>query len=125
MYPLTEGTYLGDWLKWETDNLHSRDVIKVVSGSDLSTGTVLGKITATGDYGALDLDATDGSQHVAGILINAAHTESAGDALAVALVRDANICASALVWPVGATAEDKAAALTALEALGIVAREEA
>ena len=88
------------------------------------TGTVLGHITALGVHAALDPDATDGSQHAVGILIGAAEAESAGDSLGVAIVRDANINPGALVWPDGFTAEDKAAALAALAAQGIVAREE-
>ena len=97
MGPLTEGIYLGDWLKWETDNLHSRDEVVVVAGSVLKTGTVLGHIAALGVHAALDPDATDGSQHAVGILIGAEEAESAGDSLGVAIVRDANINPGALV----------------------------
>ena len=36
-----EQNYLGDWLKFEEDNLFSRDEVTVVSGQNLGTGTVI------------------------------------------------------------------------------------
>ncbi len=42
MAKLTEGKYPGDWLKWEQDNLYSREEITVKSGLKLESGTVLG-----------------------------------------------------------------------------------
>jgi len=44
----TEQNYLGDWLKFEEDNLFSREEVTVVSGQNLGTGTVIGIITASG-----------------------------------------------------------------------------
>ncbi len=45
----TEGTYLGDWLKWEQENRYSRDRVTVLAGSGaervLTSGMVLGRIT--------------------------------------------------------------------------------
>jgi hypothetical protein len=56
MAVLSEGKYLGDWLKWETDNHYSREGITVLasSGSDrvLTTGMVLGRVTKVAATGA-------------------------------------------------------------------------
>ncbi len=45
----TERNYLGDWLKFETDNHYSRDIVTVLAGSgadrELLTGMVIGRIT--------------------------------------------------------------------------------
>jgi hypothetical protein len=45
----TERKYLGDWLKFETDNQYSRDLVTILAGSgadrELLTGMVLGRIT--------------------------------------------------------------------------------
>ncbi|MBI4902412.1 MAG: head decoration protein [Acidobacteria bacterium] len=49
MSVLTQGKYLGDWLKWEPDSQYSRDVVTVLAGSGadriLTTGMVLARIT--------------------------------------------------------------------------------
>lgn len=124
MSTLTEGSYLSDWLREERENSFSRDAIVLLAGSgEMVTGTVLGKITASGKFVPLDLDASDGSQAAAGILVSGVTAESGVDADGAAIVRDAGINTDGLTWPTGATAEEKAAALVSLLALGIVARE--
>ncbi len=125
MDPIIEPLRLGDWLKWEEDNLHSRDAIVVLAGSVLTTGMVLGKITTGGKYVQLDPAASDGSQDAAGILVGDVTAPSGADAPGVAIVREANVNSGALVWPAGITAPQKAAALAELNALHITAREEA
>lgn len=40
----TQPNTLGDWLKWEQNNLYSRREITVLSGQNLKSGTVLGKV---------------------------------------------------------------------------------
>jgi hypothetical protein len=46
---LTEGQRVGDWLKWEQNNLYSREEITILAGSGsarvLTSGMVLGKAT--------------------------------------------------------------------------------
>jgi hypothetical protein len=124
MSVLTEQAYPGDWLKGEEDSLYSREQVTILAGEgELKTGTVLGKITASGKYTQLDLDASDGSQNAAGILLLDATAESGADKQAVAIVRHAIVNEDQLTWPVGATSPEKATALAALKALGIVARE--
>ena len=56
MSVLTQGKYLGDWLKWEPESQYSRDVVTVLAGSGadrvLTTGMVLGRITKGAATGA-------------------------------------------------------------------------
>ncbi len=47
----SEPNYAGDWLKYEEDNLYSREEITVLSGQNLTSGAVVGKVavgTVTG-----------------------------------------------------------------------------
>jgi len=70
---------------------------------------------------AIDFAAVDGSQNACGFVI-AAYDASGGDVEGVAIVRDAIIDPDNLVWPDGATADQKAAALAELKAAGIITR---
>ena len=224
MAVLTQGNTLQDILKWEQSNMHSREVVTVLSGQDLALGAVLGKITkstpssgtpaagntgggtvtsvtagpkaklgaytitskvvasaspvvaavfavrgpdgealpdaaigayaneqinftitegspviALGDHWtitvaagsgsvrAINFDGVDGSQDAYGIL-TAAVDASLGAVDGVAIVRDADIVSTDLVWPVTSpvvSAEQKTAALAQLAAKGIVERTEA
>lgn len=72
----------------------------------------------------IDFSAVDGSQDAYGFVI-ADYDASAADVEGVAIVRDAAMIAANLVWPAGATADQKAAALAQLKALGIVERTDA
>jgi hypothetical protein len=119
---LDETNRLGDWLKWEEDNLYSRDQVTVASGQNLATGTVVGVLTASGKVTQLAPAAEDGSQNAAGVLLHSVDA-TAADAPGVILAREA-ICADrGLLWPAGITAPQKAAALSQLENLGILVRE--
>jgi len=70
---------------------------------------------------AIDFAAVDGSQQAYGIAAGDYDATSA-DVKGVAIVRDAVFIESALVWPTGATAGQKARALAELKAAGIVTR---
>lgn len=74
-------------------------------------------ITISGDkkVTALDLTAVDGTQNAAGILVYAAVAPDGTDKKAAAIVRDAKLSRSGLVWPDGITADQKAAAISELE----------
>ena len=85
----------------------------------------LGVAPGSGKVLALDFAALDGSQDAAGVLLAKVTAPDGQDALGVALVRDAVIAASKLVWPAGATTQQKTAALAQLKAMGIITREEA
>ena len=93
----------------------------MLSGQNLQAGAVLGKVTASGKYKALDPAAADGSQSAAGILYDAVDA-SAADAEGVAVVRLAEVNSAELVWPAGITGGQKTTALGQLAALNIIAR---
>lgn len=221
MGSLAEGNRLNDILKWEAENLYSREMIIVLSGQNLSLGAVIGKATKSvpttgtletgsngectgvsggaktqfGTYKAtcitanavdadgvwrieapdgtvlgdltvtmgtsgtgsftdpqinltisyatgynsvddcftieveagsgkvveVDFDAVDGSQNAYGFVI-AAYDASSADVDGVAIVRNAIINSDNLVWPDGATEDQKDAALAELKAAGIITR---
>jgi hypothetical protein len=68
MPELQEGRYAGEFIVSEGNGRISRETITVLSGETLKAGAVLGKVTASGKYKALDPAAVDGSEAAAGIL---------------------------------------------------------
>jgi hypothetical protein len=118
----SEANYLGDWLKFEAENLFSRDEMVVASGQNLTTGTVVGIVTATGKVKQLAPAAADGSEKAAGVLafnVDATGADKAG----VIIARHAICADSKLVWPAGITAPQKSTAIGQLKALGVLVRE--
>jgi hypothetical protein len=118
---LNEGRYAGEFLVSEGNGRISRETITILSGQNLSTAAVLGKVTASGKYKVLDPAAVDGSEVAAGILYDAIDA-SAADAEGVAIVRLAEVNAAELVWPAGITGPEQTTALGELAALDIIAR---
>lgn len=116
--PLTVAVaYTGDHL-----NMTLADGATDFIVGDVFTITVA---AGSGKMVALGLTAVDGSQNAAGIMAQAVTALDGLDNYGVALVRDAVVMASALVWPDGATDDQKTAALAQLAAAGIITREEA
>ena len=120
MPELTEGRHAGEFVVAEGNGSISRETITVLSGETLEAGTVLGKVTASGKYKALDPAAVDGSEAAAGVLYGGVDA-SVADAEGVAIVRLAEVHAGELVWPDGITAGEKITALSELAALTIIA----
>lgn len=120
---ITETNNLGDLLKYEAPNLYSRDQITVGAGQNLSLGTVLGIVTATGKATALDPVATDGSEVAAGVLGIAVDATLIDRDDGLSIARHAIVSDVALVWPAGITLEQKAAAQSELKSLGILIRK--
>jgi hypothetical protein len=108
-------------IKFEEEAGYSRKDITVISGQNLARNTVLGRITASGKYTAWTTGAADGSQNAAGILLDPVNA-SAGDQPGVAIVRNALFSRSNLVFSGSPTDPQKATAIAALEALGVVPR---
>ncbi len=120
----TERNYQGDWLKDDLDKEmmgYTREQVTIVSGQNLKTGTVLGKITASGKYSAYDGDAADGTQTVAGILIGDVDATLADTPGAILARGPAEIDGNRIVW-VSQDAGDIADGLAALAALNIINR---
>lgn len=118
-----EGQYPSDWLKWEQDNFYSRESITILAGSGaeraLTSGMVLGMVTASAKYVQVDPDASDGSETVRGVLLLDVTAEDGVDATGVIICRDAIVSDNGLTWTSGYNTTTGAAAL---EALGIQVR---
>lgn len=115
-----EPNTLGDGIKWEEDKSYSRKKITVLSGENVALLEVVGKVTASGKYAALDQDAADGREVAAGIMVGAVDASSA-DVAGVIILREAMVAMDNLVWPDDIDAGEKTTAIGELEALGIVA----
>lgn len=117
----TEKNHLGDLLLHEVHPRWTRQKSTLAAlSADAPLGSVLGKVTASGKYVPLAPAANDGSQNAAAVLAEDL-AESVADQEGITIRRGAVLNAAALVWPAGATTNQKAAALAQLEALGIVA----
>ena len=122
MEPLIEKRGAGFHMVSEGNGHISREEILVESGAGkLAVGTVLGKVTATGEYKQVDLDGEDGEEVAAGVLFGAVDaTEEA--VRAAAHVRQCEVLGAELVYPTGATEGDIETINGQLLALGIVVR---
>lgn len=91
--------------------------------ADFIAGDIFRITVAAGnlEYGSLDLSATNGLEHAGAILYRAVDTTGAS-VKEVAVVRDAEVNGSVLVWPDGITENQKSAAIAELEQKGIVVR---
>ncbi len=119
----TTPKFAHDWLVHELDPDLFRRGGTIASGAGaVTTGTVLGKITASGKYVPIDFAAGDGSENAAAILINYADATSADVETAI-LIGNAQIVPNQLTWPAGATQVQKDAALAQLAALDIISHQ--
>lgn len=116
------------YLVSEANGTRSREVVTIAQGQSLLPGAVLGKVTTTGKYVAVDPangsgegGTPDGSQTAVAVLFAAVDT-TAAEKPGVITARDAEVAAHALAWPAGTTEPQKTAALAQLAAVGIVAR---
>ncbi|MBF0309818.1 MAG: head decoration protein [Magnetococcales bacterium] len=122
MAVISEGSNLGDLLKYEAPSFYSRDTVTVASGQNLVLGAVVGIKTADGKVHTLDPAATDGTETAAGVLLQAVNATSA-DVDAVMVTRHALVADVALVWPAGITTNQKSAAIAHLKGIGILIRK--
>lgn len=124
-YPVFhEELNLGDLVKYEGDNLYSRDLVIVAPGQNLVLGQVVGELTASGQIVALQPAASDGSQITIGICIRPITTGENPNPDGLILARHAAVADGALVWPPDITPEQQAAAVQQLRALGVLIRQE-
>lgn len=117
---LVEKAHRGCFIVSEANGSRSREEINLIKGQNLQVGTILGKITESGEYTQYNSTATNGSQTVAGILydnINA--TEE--DRKAVVIIRDAEIAKDKLIYPDDSD-DTKNKANEELKALGLIIR---
>ena len=121
---LNSPVYVADWLKYESPNYHSRDTATIAAGNGvLVSGTVLGKLSASGKYVPSAASAADGSQTAVACLITPVDTTSA-DQKAVILTRHADVSHAGITYgPTINDATKRAAVQSQLAAVGIVTRE--
>src|ERR1041385_3194560 len=84
MSVLSDPKYIGDWLKYEEENLYCRDVVTVLVPSSLPSGAVLGVESVFSKYAAYD---NSNPAAAAAILIRPL---TAFDAFAVTSITDAS-----------------------------------
>lgn len=112
---INQGKQTGEFVLSEGNGSYSRDQIVIdASAAAMVTGTVLGKITASGKYKAYTPGASDGTQNAAAILYTPVPDKTT-DQMAVAIMRLAEVQAAEL------TGLDTAARAQ-LATLGIIVR---
>lgn len=119
---LTEANRTGAHLLSESPGAISRDTVTILSGQDLAAGAVLGKVTASGKYRAVQPGGGDGSETAVAVLYAATDASAADVAGAVIHNFACEVISSALAWPAGITAGQKTTALAELKTLYIKAR---
>jgi hypothetical protein len=116
---LTQGIQTGEFLLSEATGERSREQVTVtVAGAvALPSGTVLGKITATGKYIKYLDGASDGSQTAAAVLLNACPGVN-GDYKCAVFVRDCEVVGAMLNGGANVDAPGK----VDLTAIGVIVR---
>ncbi len=121
MDPITESPRAAQFILSLPSGNRAIDNITLAEGQNLSAGTVLGKISASGKYAIYDNGASDGTQAAAAVLF--ADTDASdADTVCAAVVRDAEVIQDELQWESGTSDNDKTAAYADLKAVGIVPR---
>ena len=123
MTAITNDLTLGDLLKYEEENLYSRDQVTVLSGQNLKLGAVIGRVSATQKVKALDPSATDGSEVAAGVVLQSIDASAAEKTNGLIVSRQAIVADHALIWASAITTEEKTAAIAQLEAIGVLVRQ--
>jgi hypothetical protein len=104
----------------EGDGTISRESV-VIGAGKLVAGTVLGKVTASGQYVAHNPAATTGEQVAVAVLGYDTDATNAPQK-AVAIVREAEVNALKLTFAASITADQKTAAITSLASNFIIVR---
>ena len=121
---LTEPPSMGDVLKYEVNPNYTREVVTLLAGMPYPVGSVLGKITASGNYTLSPATGADGSQTAVAVLLYPVNATLA-DAVGIVVTRGpAIVSRAALAYE--ATVNDAAkiaAKITQLATVGIIARD--
>ena len=100
MPTLTQAPSQGDVVKFQIDPNYTNEAITLLLGTNYKSGSVLGKITATGKYKLAVVGAVDGSAVAVAVLLNPVDA-TAADATGVILARGpAVVSKAALVFDV-------------------------
>ena len=123
MTVLVETRHPGEFILSEANGQRSRETITIAGGAGvIASGTVLGRVTASGKYVASAVGTSDGSQLPAAIAIYGADASSA-DATVSAIVRDAEVNGKCLTYHADRDQPaEKTAANVSLANLGVIVR---
>ncbi|MEL8055704.1 MAG: head decoration protein [Pseudomonadota bacterium] len=123
---LTEGPRKAEFMISEAEDYRSRDEITVTvpANTTYEAGTVIGQITASGNFVRHAAGASDGSQNEAGVLFQnlVNTTASPVDMVGTNIARQAQVKKADLIYEVGADTAQEETTDAALLALGIVVR---
>ncbi len=152
MSTIEEGKNIGEFLRYELDKNYCREVVTIVSGQNLKSGTVVG--LSSGKYTSALSAATTGTVTVTGGTVTSETADevttttitdgaivissdelaasailledcdaSSGDKKAVVLKRSALVARAGLIFPISATSTEKAKYEEDLSRAGIIVRE--
>ena len=119
---LHEQDYIGDILHWEEQKFFSREEIEMPEGTTLKIGSVLGRVTKTGQYAPINPKANDGTEVAVAVSISKVDYSSV-DSKAIAIVRHAVVKLKGAIWPEKTTLDQIDTAKVQLEKRGILMRE--
>lgn len=113
--------------EYATEHGYCREkyTVNLAADTDLVIGDLLGKVTASGKYVLVDPTAVDGSEVVAGVVLENKSVLATTDTEVVTMVRgNAIIADNAIVYTNTFDANQKAQAIAEIESLGIVVRQQ-
>ena len=123
---LTQPPSMGDALKYELNPNYTRETVTLAEGTEYPAGTVLGRITTSGQYTFASHGGSDGAETAAGILLYPVDTRLSA-ATGILLARGPAILSRDALFYDGSV-DDAAKIATKhaeLTALGIVIRDSA
>ncbi len=124
MPAITEPDRLGDLLKFEEDNLYSRDEVTVEVGQIVAAGAVVARHNTNGEIVALNPGAGSGQGNAYGIIIEDVDASTVSKKSWI-VARHAIVAEGAVIWPSGISAGQLDSAMSELRALGIILRKDA
>ncbi|MEY9404431.1 hypothetical protein ABIF66_004285 [Bradyrhizobium japonicum] len=122
MPTFNEGRHPAEFLLSEANGQRSRGNITIGQNQTSVPGSVLGQITASGQYIAHDPAAADGSQVAAAVALYGAVTGAGATAAISAIVREAEVNGKTLTTKTGLTAPQLAQISTDLAGKQIIVR---
>lgn len=124
MPAITEPDRLGDLLKFEEDNLYSRDEVTVEVGQILAAGAVVARHNTNGEIVALNPGAGSGQGNAYGVIIEDVDASTVSQKSWI-VARHAIVAEGSVIWPSGISAGQLDSAMSELRALGIILRKDA
>ena len=123
---LTSAPTLGDLLKFELNASYTRETVTLKAGTSYPLGSVLGRITASGGYRlspAAEVVGDEGAETAIGVLLEAVDATDAAVTGLIATRGPVILADTALVFDASVDQPaERAAKITQLAALGLVAR---